>query len=58
MRALETPVSQPKLVENFRLVLQTLGRLLVYGIFEELLSGGNIIREDTTSESELPEVFT
>ena len=58
MRTLETSVSQPKLVEHFCLVLETLGRLFVYGIFEELLSGSNVIRENTTSEGELSEVFT
>ena len=34
MRPLETSVSQPKLVKDFRLVFEALSRLLVHRIFE------------------------
>lgn len=40
------------------MVLETLSRLLVYGIFKQLLSSGNVIGEDTTGEDELSKVFT
>ena len=39
-------------------MLETLSRLLVYGIFKQLLSSGNVIGEDTTGEDELSKVFT
>lgn len=58
MGALKASISQPKLVENFRLALKTLGRFLVHGILEEFLSGGGIVREDASGEGELCEMFT
>lgn len=39
-------------------MLETLSRLLVYGVFKQFLSGGNIVRKDTARKNELPEVFT
>ena len=58
MRTLKASVSQPKSVKDFRLVLETLGRLLIHRIFKQLLSGSDVVRKDTTRENELPEVFT
>jgi hypothetical protein len=58
MRTFKGTVSQPKFVEDFRLVPETLSRLLVHGVFKQLLSGGDIVRKDTTRENELTEVFT
>lgn len=58
-RTLKASVSQPKSVEDFRLVLETFNRLLMHGVFKQLLSGGDAIRKDTARENnELPEVFT
>ena len=51
MRALEACISQPKFVEDFRLVLEPLSRLLVYRVFKQLLPGGSIVRKDTTREN-------
>ena len=58
VRALEAPVTQPKLVENLSLMLETLGRLFIHGVFKEFLPGCNVIRKDASSEDELAEVFT
>jgi len=58
MRTLKTSISKPKFIEDLRLVLEAFGRFLVHRVFEQLLSSGDIIRKDTTSEDELPKVFT
>lgn len=58
MQTFEASVSQPKLLETFCLVFETLSRLLVHGIFKQLLSSSGIVREDTTCEDDLAEVFT
>lgn len=57
MGAIEAPVSQPELFEDFRLMLETLSRFLVHGVLEELLSGRNIVREDAASKGKSPKVF-
>ena len=58
MRTLKASVSQPKSVEDFRLVLETLSCLLIHRVFKQLLSGSDIVGKDTTRENELPKVFT
>jgi hypothetical protein len=58
MGAPEASVSQAKFVEDLRLMLKALGRFLVYGIFEEFLSTGYVVRKNAAGESELSELFT